>query len=69
MLVVVTTISSLVHMFSSFYMAEDPHVPRFFSYRSLFSFFMLVLVSADNLLLLFIGWEGVGIMSFLLINF
>jgi len=50
-------------------MAEDPHLPRFMSYLSLFTFFMLLLVTADNLLQLFLGWEGVGICSYLLINF
>ncbi len=69
MLVVVTTIAALVHTFSAFYMGEDPYVSRFFAYLSLFAFFMLVLVSAENFLILFVGWEGVGIMSFLLINF
>ena len=69
MLIVVTTVSSLVHIFSTGYMAGDPHVPRFMSYLSLFTFFMLILVTADNILQLFIGWEGVGLCSYLLINF
>jgi proton-translocating NADH-quinone oxidoreductase chain L len=69
MLVVVTTISFLVHFYSIEYMSEDPHVSRFFSYLSLFTFFMLILVSSDNLILFFVGWEGVGLCSFLLINF
>jgi len=69
MLIVVTTVSSLVHLYSTEYMAGDPHVPRFMSYLSLFTFFMLILVTADNLLQLFIGWEGVGLCSYLLINF
>lgn len=69
MLVVVTGISSLVHLYSTEYMAEDPHLPRFMSYLSLFTFFMLVLVTGDNFLQLFVGWEGVGLCSFLLINF
>jgi NADH-ubiquinone oxidoreductase chain 5 len=69
MLIVVTTVSSLVHIYSTGYMAGDPHVPRFMSYLSLFTFFMLILVTANNLLQLFIGWEGVGLCSYLLINF
>ena len=69
MLVVVNTISSLVHLYSIGYMDEDPYRPRFFSYLSLFTFAMLVLVTADNLVQLFFGWEGVGLMSYLLIGF
>ena len=69
MFVVVTFVSTLVHCYSSGYMSEDPHLPRFMCYLSLFTFFMLVLVSADNLVLLFVGWEGVGLCSYLLINF
>ena len=69
MFVVVTTISAFVHLYSIGYMEEDPHRPRFFSYLSLFTFAMLMLVTADNLVQLFFGWEGVGLMSYLLIGF
>lgn len=69
MLVVVTVVSSLVHLYSGEYMNGDPHHPRFMSYLSLFTFFMLILVTADNYLQMFIGWEGVGLCSYLLINF
>uniref|UniRef100_A0AAU7YU94 NADH-ubiquinone oxidoreductase chain 5 n=1 Tax=Pelargonium sp. FB-2021b TaxID=2898234 RepID=A0AAU7YU94_9ROSI len=69
MLVVVTFISSLVHLYSISYMSEDPHSSRFMSYLSLFTFFMLMLVTGDNFLQLFLGWEGVGLSSYLLINF
>src|SRR5438876_1893883 len=69
MLVVVNTISSLVHLYSIGYMDEDPCRPRFFSYLSLFTFAMLMLVTADNLVQLFFGWEGVGLASYLLIGF
>ena len=69
MLIVVTSISMLVHIYSTEYMKEDPHLPRFMSYLSLFTLFMLILITADNLLQLFIGWEGVGLSSYLLINF
>ncbi|MFG1400824.1 NADH-quinone oxidoreductase subunit L [Xanthobacter sediminis] len=69
MLIVVTTVSSLVHLYSVGYMHEDPHRPRFFSYLSLFTFAMLMLVTADNLVQLFFGWEGVGLASYLLIGF
>jgi NADH-quinone oxidoreductase subunit L len=69
MLAVVTTISAFVHLYSIGYMEEDPHRPRFFSYLSLFTFAMLMLVTADNLVQLFFGWEGVGLMSYLLIGF
>jgi len=69
MLIVVTTVSSLVHLYSVGYMHEDPHRPRFFAYLSLFTFAMLTLVTADNLVQLFFGWEGVGLASYLLIGF
>jgi len=69
MLVVVTGVSSLVHLYSIGYMHEDPHRPRFFSYLSLFTFAMLMLVTANNFLQLFFGWEGVGLASYLLIGF
>jgi NADH-quinone oxidoreductase subunit L len=69
MLVVVNTVSSLVHLYSIGYMDEDPNRPRFFSYLSLFTFAMLMLVTADNLVQLFFGWEGVGLASYLLIGF
>jgi NADH-quinone oxidoreductase subunit L len=69
MLVVVTTVSALVHVYSVGYMHGDPGVPRFFAYLSLFTFSMLMLVTADNLLQLFFGWEGVGLCSYLLIGF
>ena len=69
MLVVVTTVSSLVHFYSIGYMDEDPNRPRFFGYLSLFTFAMLMLVTADNLVQLFFGWEGVGLASYLLIGF
>ncbi|HXS06461.1 MAG TPA: NADH-quinone oxidoreductase subunit L [Rhizomicrobium sp.] len=69
MLVVVTGVSSLVHLYSIGYMNEDPHRPRFFSFLSLFTFAMLMLVTANNFLQLFFGWEGVGLASYLLIGF
>jgi NADH-ubiquinone oxidoreductase chain 5 len=66
---VVTFISFLVHVYSTEYMSHDPHLPRFMSYLSLFTFFMLILVTADNYIQMFVGWEGVGLCSYLLINF
>src|SRR5882672_10331754 len=69
MLVVVTGVSSLVHLYSVGYMYDDPYTPRFFSYLSFFTFAMLALVTANNLLQLFFGWEGVGLASYLLIGF
>jgi NADH-quinone oxidoreductase subunit L len=69
MLVVVTTVSSLVHLYSWGYMDEDPSQSRFFAYLSLFSFAMLMLVTADSLIQMFFGWEGVGLASYLLIGF
>ena len=69
MLVVVTLVSSLVHIYSIGYMSDDPHKQRFMSYLSLFTFSMLMLVTSDNFLQLFFGWEGVGLCSYFLIGF
>jgi NADH-quinone oxidoreductase subunit L len=69
MLVVVNTVSAFVHLYSIGYMREDPYRPRFFGYLSMFTFAMLMLVTADNLVQLFFGWEGVGLASYLLIGF
>src|SRR5690606_26903316 len=69
MLVVVTTVSALVHIYSIGYMHHDPSRPRFFAYLSLFTFAMLMLVTSDNLIQMFFGWEGVGLASYLLIGF
>jgi NADH-quinone oxidoreductase subunit L len=69
MLVVVTTVSALVHVYSIGYMSHDPHKPRFMAYLSLFTFAMLMLVTSDNFIQLFFGWEGVGLCSYFLIGF
>ncbi|CAM9119604.1 unnamed protein product [Choristocarpus tenellus] len=68
-LLVVTFVSTLVHLYSTEYIREDPHISRFLSYLSLFTFFILILVTADNFIQIFVGWEGVGLCSYLLINF
>lgn len=68
-LIPVLIVSSLVHIFSIDYISSDPHNQRFFSYLSIFTFFMLILVAGDNYLIIFVGWEGIGISSYLLINF
>jgi len=69
MLIPVLIISSLVHIYSIGYMSSDPHNPRFFSYLSLFTFMMVILVTSNNYLLMFVGWEGVGVCSYLLVSF
>ena len=69
MILIVTSISFLVHIYATSYMETDPHLPRFLACLSLFTFFMLVLITADNYFQLFVGWEGVGLCSYLLINF
>ena len=69
MLVVVTSVSFLVHIYSIGYMQNDPDKPRFMGYLSLFTFAMIMLVTSDNFLQLFFGWEGVGLASYLLIGF
>ena len=69
MLVVVTFISTLVHIYSIEYMKNDPHQIRFMSYLSLFTFFMIILITSNSFVQLFVGWEGVGLSSYLLINF
>ena len=69
MLIPVLVVSCLVHIYSIGYMSHDPHNQRFFSYLSLFTFMMIILVTADNFLLMFVGWEGVGVCSYLLVSF
>jgi NADH-ubiquinone oxidoreductase chain 5 len=69
MLLIVTLVSSLVHLYSFEYMGDDPHLGRFMTYLTLFTFFMLILVTSPNYLQLFLGWEGVGLVSYLLVNF
>ena len=69
MLIPVLIVSSLVHVYSIGYMSHDPHNQRFFSYLSLFTFMMILLVTANNFLLMFVGWEGVGVCSYLLVSF
>lgn len=69
MLIPVLVVSSLVHVYSIGYMSHDPHNQRFFSYLSLFTFMMIILVTSDNYLLMFVGWEGVGVCSYLLVSF
>ena len=69
MLIPVLIVSSLVHIYSISYMSHDPHNQRFFSYLSLFTFMMIILVTGNNYLIMFVGWEGVGVCSYLLINF
>ena len=69
MLFVILSISTAVHVYSLEYMGEDPFIKRFISYLSLFTFFMIILVTGDNLLQMFVGWEGVGLCSYLLINY
>ena len=69
MLLPVLIVSSLVHIYSISYMSHDPHNQRFFSYLSLFTFMMIILVTGNNYLLMFVGWEGVGVCSYLLVNF
>nr|YP_010338955.1 NADH dehydrogenase subunit 5 [Pseudoerythrocladia kornmannii]UNJ19027.1 NADH dehydrogenase subunit 5 [Pseudoerythrocladia kornmannii] len=69
MLIIITNVSFLVHLYTTSYMESDPHKPRFLAYLNLFTFFMLILVTADNFVQMFVGWEGVGLVSYLLISF
>lgn len=69
MLIIITNVSFLVHLYTTAYMEADPHKPRFLAYLNLFTFFMLILVTADNFVQMFVGWEGVGLVSYLLISF
>ena len=69
MMLLVTSVSAVVHIYSLGYMSDDKNLPKFLSYLSLFTFFMLALISADNFLQLFFGWEGVGLCSYLLIGY
>ena len=69
MIVAVTIVSAMVHVYSIGYMAHDPGIPRFMAYLSLFTFFMLALVTANDFVQLFFGWEGVGLLSYLLIGY
>jgi NADH:ubiquinone oxidoreductase subunit 5 (subunit L)/multisubunit Na+/H+ antiporter MnhA subunit len=69
MLSMISIVSTVVHIYSGSYMSNDPHLSRFMSYLSLFTFFMFILVTSDNFVQLFLGWEGVGLCSYLLINF
>ena len=69
MLIPVMLVSFLVQLYSLDYMKGDPHICRFFSYLSFFTFTMLILITGENLIVLFLGWEGVGLASYLLINF
>ena len=69
MLITVTSVSCMVHLYATGYMEHDPHIPRFMAYLSFFTFFMLILVTADNFIQMFFGWEGVGLCSYLLISF
>lgn len=69
MLIVVFFVSSLVHLYSLEYMQDDPHLIRFMAYLSFFTFFMTILLTSGNLIQMFLGWEGVGLSSYLLINF
>jgi len=69
MLIVVVTVSTVVHVYSTDYMYYDPHIIRFMAYLSLFTAFMLILIFSSNMIGLFLGWEGVGLCSYLLISF